>query len=141
MRAATNAATVDHPVEHGITVIVADPHRTMATVIARLLDGEPDISVIATTPDRNALARLLTRHRPDVLVLDPAILDGHGLDGLPMLLQGSPGTSVLVVGMGRKAAWSREAHRHGACYLSKDAPLTDWVGAVEAAAVETPQAV
>jgi DNA-binding NarL/FixJ family response regulator len=127
--------------ERAVTAVVADPHRATVGAIADLVGHEPGFSVVGSAVDRAHLARLLTRHHPDVLVLDPGILPGSGLSQLSFLLQASPSTRVLVVGMGRSEAWSREASRHGATYLPKDSPLADWLEAINAAGRPVAQAV
>jgi DNA-binding NarL/FixJ family response regulator len=124
-----------------VTAVVADPHRATAGLIGDMLAHEPHLSLVGTASDRVHLARLLARHHPRVLVLDPGILAGSGLSQLPFLLQASPRTHVLVVGMGASEAWSREAGRYGVSYLAKDAPLAEWRAAVDAAARGEAQAV
>jgi DNA-binding NarL/FixJ family response regulator len=118
-----------------VTVMVADPHPVTAELLGRLLEEEPGFSVVGLSRERAELGRMLARHRPRVLVIDPAILKPGGLSQLSILRQASPATRVLVVGMEDGLAWAREAQRLGAAgYLAKDAPLDDWLSALREAA-------
>ena len=114
--------------------MVADPHSAMAAAIAEVLGREPDTTVVTHTGNLLGLARMLARHRPDVLLLDPAILGGDRLRSLPMLGQASPATRVLLMVMDG-AGWGPAAARSGAAgYIPKSTPAAAWGPAVAAAA-------
>ena len=114
--------------------MVADPHPAMASAIAEVLGREPDTTVVTHTGNLLGLARMLARHRPDVLLLDPAILGGGRLQSLPVLTQASPGTRVLLMVMDG-AGWDTAVARSGAAgYIPKSARAAAWGPAVAAAA-------
>ena len=114
--------------------MVADPHPAMAGAISEVLGRERDMTVVTHTGNLLGLARMLARHRPDVLLLDPAILGGDRLQSLPMLQQASPTTRVLLIVMD-DAGWGPAVARSGAAgYIPKSAPAADWGTAVAAAA-------
>ena len=106
-----------------------------------MLGGEPRITVTDVSSDPVDLIRVLARRRPDVLVLDHALTSGPGLSQIVLIQQASPGTRVLVVGMGDEVAWRREASRHHASYLAKDSSLPVWTAAIEATAARADQAL
>jgi two-component system invasion response regulator UvrY len=121
-----------------VTVIVADSHPSTVAAIARLLEAQPGISVVAQARDQVTTVRLLARHRPSVLVLDPAILGDQGLGRIALLQAASPSTRVLATGMGDAAGWSKEVRRYGcAGYVVKHSSPETWVRAVRGAADST----
>ena len=121
--------------------MIADRRPQTAALIALMLDGEPGIAVTDVTSDRVDLVRVLARTRPDVLVLDTALTGGPGLSQIVLIQQASPGTRVLVVGMGDESAWRREASRHHASYLAKHSSLPAWTAAIQATAARAGQAL
>ena len=118
-----------------LTVVVGDPHAGMCRVIADLVDRQSDMAVVARTGDGRTMARLLERLRPDVLLLDPAALDGDRLAGLPVLQQASPGTKIVLMAMDDRAVWASQlTHGRAAGYISKRSPANTWRPAIIAAA-------
>jgi DNA-binding NarL/FixJ family response regulator len=128
--------------ESSVTVVVADPHSGTREAIAHLLRAQPGLSVVAEAADRAATARLLVRHRPSVLVLDPAVLRRDGLGSLSLLQAASPSTRVLATGMGDADAWSNRLRSYGcAGYVTKNASPDVWLCAVRGAADSTVSAL
>ena len=114
-----------------LTVLVADPHPTMAAAIGELLGRDPRIETLEPATDRASSARRLVRHRPDVLLLSPRILGPGGLASLPLLRQASPGTRVVLIGMDDASVWQPQIDRGlAAGFVSKRAPASAWREAV-----------
>ena len=53
-----------------IRVLLADDHAIVIEGLRALLEGEPDIKVVAWTTDGPDVSSLVERHKPDVVVLD-----------------------------------------------------------------------
>lgn len=118
-----------------LSVMIADPHASMADAIANLVDHEPGMAVVARARDRRGTARLLGRHHPDVLLVDPAILGTDRLATLPLILQSSPETKAVLIGMEDGDVWARELRRGPAVgYIPKHTPVADWRQAILRAA-------
>jgi DNA-binding NarL/FixJ family response regulator len=62
-----------------LRVALLDDHGAVLAGLARLIDGEPGLTVLAAAPTASELARRLDGRRPDVLVLDYDIARGDGL--------------------------------------------------------------
>lgn len=60
-------------------VALLDDHPAVLAGLRRLLEPEPDLTVLAAAPSAHELARRLDGMRPDVLVLDHRLAPGEGL--------------------------------------------------------------
>jgi DNA-binding NarL/FixJ family response regulator len=67
---------------HRLRVILAGDHAIVLEGLKALVDGEPDMTVIAATTDGSAVVDLVEELRPDVVVLD---LDLSGIKGAAVL--------------------------------------------------------
>ena len=98
-----------------MTVLVIDDSMTVRAIIEQILEGEPDLAVIASASDIPAARALIARHAPNVITLDLAM---PGIDGLAFLdeLAGGPHAPVLVVSSHTKpdSTAERDALERGA---------------------------
>ena len=117
-----------------VTVLVADPHPGLPGAITAALETQPGIAV-AGSADRLADAVAAIRcDRPDVVLLDLAVLAGRGLAGLGELTAVRRSTAVLVMGVVEDRARTREAIRAGAAgRVLKHAPAAELGAAVRSA--------
>jgi DNA-binding NarL/FixJ family response regulator len=65
-----------------IRLVLADDHPLLLDALARLLEQQPDMEVMARCGDGEAALRAIREHRPDILVLD---LRMPRLDGLEVV--------------------------------------------------------
>lgn len=78
-----------------IQLVLADDHPVVLEGIARLLEHEPDLQVVARCGDGESVLEAVRAHRPDVLVLD---LHMPRLDGMGVLRQAATeGLNLRVV--------------------------------------------
>ena len=63
-----------------IRVLVVDDHPVLRAGLESLLRMEPGFSCVGTAADAAAMRPLLSRHEPDVLLLDRHLPDGDGLE-------------------------------------------------------------
>jgi two-component system, NarL family, response regulator NreC len=119
-----------------ITVVMADDHPVVRSVLRLLLEAEADLHVVAEVGDADAALRAVVEHEPTLLVPD---LEHAGRDhvagGHPAVRERSPGTAVVVLTMQTDPAFARHALRAGAlaCVL-KESANADLVEAVRGAA-------
>jgi DNA-binding NarL/FixJ family response regulator len=67
-----------------LRVVLADDHRLVLDAVQRALEKDEGFRVVATTDSGAAVADLVARHRPDLVVID---LRMPGVDGLQALDQ------------------------------------------------------
>ena len=115
-----------------LTVLVADAHDGSAGAITQLLETEPGVSVVGVAGDRVEAARLLRRHRPNVLLLDTRIMDGRGLPQLPLPPAGLPRHADAADGHGRRRELEPRGPSAGRRRLrEQDSPMEGWLSALE----------
>jgi two-component system response regulator NreC len=126
-RAAATAAT--------ITIVVADDHAVVRGGLRRLLDGEPDLHVVAEAGDVGETIARVGEHRPSILLLDLHMPGGGSLAALGTIREASPDTGILVLTMQDDPGFARESMLRGARgYVLKEAEEGDLLHAVRAVA-------
>jgi DNA-binding NarL/FixJ family response regulator len=103
-----------------ISVLLVDDHALVREGLRQILDREPDISVVAEADSGEAALNLLTRMRPDVVLLDVRMPGIGGIETARRISSDSPEVRVLML-----SAYSEfvlEALRAGASgYMLKTA--------------------
>jgi two-component system response regulator NreC len=117
------------------TIVIADDHRVVRSGLRMVLEREEDFEVVAEAGDIADARRYVRAHRPDVLILDLSMPGDPSLPAIPVFLEESPKTHVVVLTMQEDPAFAREALQAGAsAYVLKEAADEELVQAVRAAA-------
>lgn len=102
---------------------IADDHAIVRLGYRRLLEGEPDLAVVAEYADADAAWADLKERRPgeiDLLILDLSMPGRSGLDLLRQLQEALPWLKVLVFTMHDTPALRQQCQRAGAAgFLGK----------------------
>lgn len=115
-----------------IRVALADDHRLLLEGLAQALNGIPDIDVIGTAVDGEALIELVAATDPDVILVDIEMPRITGLAALGTMRNGPP---AIVVTMHADEAHRARAEAVGAVgFMSKSTPLPELAAAIRAAA-------
>ena len=118
-----------------ITIILADDHEIVRDGLRRIVEAEGDMEVVAEAGDAETARRRTSGLKPSVLVLDLNMPGEPSLASIPSILEGSPGTTVVVLTMQDDPAFAREAFRLGAkAFVVKHAAGAELVDAIRAAA-------
>jgi two-component system response regulator NreC len=118
-----------------ITIVVADDHAVVRGGLRRLLDGEPDLHVVAEAGDVDETKARVAEYRPAILLLDLHMPGGGSLPALGALRAASPETQILVLTMQDDPGFAREAmHRGARGYVLKEAEEGDLLHAVRTVA-------
>ena len=97
-----------------ISVLLVDDHSLVRRGFRRMLEDEPDISVIGEANDGEEAIRLSRTLRPQVIVMDCALPGTSGLDATRKILERSPEISVLMLSMHSEDTLVRQALDAGA---------------------------
>jgi two-component system, NarL family, response regulator NreC len=118
-----------------LRIVVAEDHRVVRRGLQLVLDGEPDLSVVAQAGTVAEARALVREHAPHVLVLDLNMPGGPSLQAIPGLRAEAPETQIVVLTMEDEPSLVRAARRAGALgYVLKEAADSDLVDAVRRAA-------
>jgi two-component system, NarL family, response regulator NreC len=134
---APEAASVSVAVSAPISVVLADDHVPMRRSLRLLLDGEPDLEVVAEAGDHTAAAREVHGHHPKVLVLDLRMGGRSSLEAVRTLSERVPQTRIVVISMEDNPVFAQRALTAGALgFVAKDLADVELPQAVRAAAAD-----
>lgn len=120
-----------------IRVLIVDDHPVVRAGLRSLLDGRPEVEVVAEARDGPSALAAAAEHQPDVVLCDLRL--GDGMDGVAItraLASGpAPRPAVLILTTyDHDADIVRAVEAGAAGYLLKDAAVDELVEAVVAAA-------
>lgn len=103
-------------------LLIVDDHTLVRAGITRLLQGLPDVDVVAEACNAREALDMAAIHRPDVILLDLSLPDRNGLDLLEPLRDALPLTRVVIMSMHSDEAQIRTALDRGcAGFVVKEA--------------------
>lgn len=77
-------------------IVIVDDHPIFRSGLTQTLELEPDFDVVAQGESGTEAVTLAGRHRPDMLLLDVAMITG-GVDAIADVLKVSPNTLVVML--------------------------------------------
>ncbi len=105
-----------------ITVLLVDDHSLVRRGFRRILEDDPDITVVAEAADGAEAIRLTQELHPRVIVMDCAMPRMNGLQATRKILQREPQALVLMLSMHPEDTLVRQALDAGARgYILKNA--------------------
>ncbi|MBV9183488.1 MAG: response regulator transcription factor [Acidobacteria bacterium] len=105
-----------------ISVLLVDDHSLVRRGFRRMLEDEPDISVVGEASDGKEAVELARSLGPQVVVMDCALPEINGLEATRKILKFAPQTLVLMLSMHSEDTWVRQAMEAGARgYVLKNA--------------------
>jgi DNA-binding NarL/FixJ family response regulator len=114
-----------------IDVVIADDQGMIRSGLRSLLQGEPDIRVVAEAADGRQAVAAVRRHDPDVTLMDIRMPELDGLAATRELVAGGARSRILALTTFDLDEYVFEALRAGAGgFLLKEAPGEDLVEAV-----------
>lgn len=114
-----------------IRVALCDDHAVVRSGLRRILDDEPDITVVGEAGNAEDAVALATAEHPDVFVMDLGLPGTSGIDATRQVRAASAETAVLVLTVHDDVGYLRRAFDAGATgYLVKDAADVELVMAV-----------
>lgn len=118
-----------------IRVVVADDHPIVRQGVVALLEGEPDIEVVAAVADGRAALSAVLAEEPDVVLMDLRMPEMDGVEATRAVRERRPDVAVLVVTTyDTDEAIVRAVEAGAAGYMLKDSPTEELVDAVRRAA-------
>jgi DNA-binding NarL/FixJ family response regulator len=113
------------------TVLIADDQALVRVGLRKILDAEPDLTVVGEAEDGQDAAFEARRLSPDVVLMDIRMPLLDGIEATRRIVSGSPATRVLVLTTFGLDTYVYEALNAGASgFMLKDAPPEEIVAAV-----------
>lgn len=115
-------------------ILLADDHALVRRGLRLILDGEPDLQVVAEAGDGAEAVDLATREAVDLAIIDIAMPRMTGLQAARELSRRAPAVRVLMLSMYDNEQYLFEALKVGACgYVLKSVADRDLLEACRAA--------
>jgi DNA-binding NarL/FixJ family response regulator len=115
-----------------ITVLLVDDHALVRRGFRRLLEDDPDITVVGEGSNGEDAIRLTTELKPQVIVMDAAMPGTGGLEATRKILARHPKAAILMLSMHSEETLVRQALNAGARgYVLKNALELDLAAAVK----------
>jgi two-component system, NarL family, response regulator DesR len=114
-----------------IRVLLAEDQGMLRGALARLLDLEQDLEVVAQVASGDQVVQAALRSRPDVALLDIQMPGLDGLSAAAALREVLPGCPVLILTTFGRPGYLRRAMQAGAAgFLVKDGPIEELATAI-----------
>lgn len=118
-----------------IRIILVDDHRLVRAGIRSLLEKLPDIEVVAEASDGTEAIELISKHKPDVVLMDLAMPVLNGLEATRQLARELPEVRIIILSIYADEEHVYQALRAGATgYLLKGAAIQELEVAIRAVA-------
>ena len=115
-----------------IPVLLADDHAIVRRGFRRLLEDDPQITVVGEASDGDEAVRLTADLKPRVVVMDAAMPNTNGLAATQVIARKWPDVAVLMLSMHSEQTLVRQALSAGAKgYVLKNAIDLDLAAAVK----------
>ncbi|MRH86719.1 response regulator [Nocardia sp. SYP-A9097] len=120
---------------HPVRVALIDKDHIVRHALTDLLEWDPAVEIVGEADTVAAAQALLPRLRPEVVIVDPHLPDGDGLDLCRAMRTEHPGIGWLVLSADiAPEAMLAAVHAGAAGYMVKDLTELDVAGAVKAIA-------
>jgi DNA-binding NarL/FixJ family response regulator len=116
-------------------VVICDDQAIIRDGLTMLLKLEPDIEVVGTAEDGAAAVEMVTKEKPDLVLMDLKMPIMNGVEATRQIKANYPEVKILVLTTYDDDEWVFDAIQAGADgYLLKDTPRDEVVKAVKGTA-------
>jgi DNA-binding NarL/FixJ family response regulator len=77
--------------------MATDDHPLLREGIAAILEGQPDLALVAETSEGREAIQQFRAHRPDVILMDLQMPEMNGLDATIAICREDPGLRIIVL--------------------------------------------
>jgi DNA-binding NarL/FixJ family response regulator len=119
--------------ESAITILCVDDHPLIREGIGNMLDGQPDIRLVAIATNGREALEQYSEHRPNVTLMDLRLPDCHGADVIEKLRSRHAHAKIIALTTYAGDVQALRALRAGAMgYLLKSALRTELLTTIRA---------
>ena len=114
-----------------ISVVMADDHVMLRDCLRRRIEETGVVRVLAEASTAKELLKVLSKVRPDIVLLDLKLPDAQGFELIRRLKKAHPECRIVVLTMYELARYALQALESGADgYVIKDAPFEELLQAL-----------
>jgi DNA-binding NarL/FixJ family response regulator len=114
-----------------LRILLADDHTLMRQGLRYILEGHPDIDIVAEASSGIEAVEAAHAHKPDVAIVDVAMKELNGIEATSQILKNSPHTAVLILSMYSDERYVLRAVKAGARgYLLKSSAGDELIQAI-----------
>jgi DNA-binding NarL/FixJ family response regulator len=118
-----------------LRVLLADDHVTVRHGLKLLIDGQPDMKVVAEASDGDTAVKNAATLNPDVIVMDISMPGMNGLMATRAIKKQQPAAAIITLTRHSDDAYLQELLRAGVSgYVLKQSAPTELLQAIRAAA-------
>jgi two-component system, NarL family, response regulator NreC len=119
----TNAGSFHPEAGKQIRCVIADDHEMLRYGVRRLLEDDPEFTVVGEASDAAEALKLVLEHRPDLVLLDIGMPGMSSFEAGCLIQEHCIGTRIVYLTMHEDREYVQQALRSGASgYLLKDTP-------------------
>ncbi len=97
-----------------IRIFIVEDHPLMSEGLTRLFNNEPDLTVCGQANTAFDALKMISQHKPDIVIVDITLPDGNGLDLVKDMKRRSIKSFALVLSMHDESLYAERALRAGA---------------------------
>jgi two-component system response regulator NreC len=117
-----------------IRIMIADDHTIVRQGLARLLNDQPDLTVVGEAVNGRAAVDKALELKPDIIIIDIAMPQMNGLEAAKRIRKKLPKTKILILSMYSHEHYIHDLLETGVSgYLLKDSSGRDIINAIHAA--------
>lgn len=114
-----------------IRILLADDHKIVREGLRALLEGQPDVKVVAEAEDGRTAVQLAQKLSPDVAIMDVTMPGLNGIEATRRIVAEVPGVRVIALSMHSDRRFVAEMFKAGASgYLLKDCAFEELARAI-----------
>lgn len=114
-------------------VLIVDDSANVRSLLRTKISRSGPYEVVAEARDGAEAIELATKYQPDLIILDVMMPVLTGLEALPAIALGSPGSKIVIYSASTRDRAVRNIHDCGAhAVVNKSAPLEELLVAMEA---------
>jgi len=116
-----------------LRLLLADDHTLMRQGLRHILEGDPELDIVAEASSGIEAVEAACGHLPDVAVVDIAMKELNGIEATAQILKHSPHTAVLILSMYSDERYVLRAVKAGARgYVLKNSAGEELIRAIYA---------
>jgi two-component system, NarL family, response regulator NreC len=117
-----------------LRILLADDHTIVRQGLRKILEAQPEWTVVAEGSDGRETVRLAIDLQPDVVIVDIGMPLLNGIEATRQIVRRLPSVGVVILSMHSDEPYILQALQAGArAYLLKDSADTDLIRGVKAA--------